>query len=161
LSVGVGILLIGCCLVVGRWWGVTRGLGAQQDLSRSAFAQVTNHQHVVAGSIQKLGQDVARLAGAKDAEDALIGPQALELDTGRSRDIRQNLLQAGVGGFNAQALTIPNDIGIGRLVVDRPVRRLGGRRRDGNRRCLLDGGRLVSRGKTLVPVDRLVSRKMG
>lgn len=46
--------------------------GAQQELARRTLAEIADHDDVVAGALQKLGEDIARLAGSVCAKDTLI-----------------------------------------------------------------------------------------
>ena len=93
----------------------------EDDLTRGVLADISGEKHVVTGALQKLRKHIARLAGTVRSIDALIGTQTFYLRSRLSRDLAENLLEAGVGGIDAQAVGIPDDGGGVGFVVDRPV----------------------------------------
>jgi len=109
-----------------------RGLaGAQLNLSRDSSSFIAHHDDVISGALEQLGENVARLAGAVNAEDALIGAHSFNLCPGCGGDILEDLLQAGVCRFDAETLAIPYDGGLGRAVIRGPFGNLRRRRRHG------------------------------
>lgn len=103
--------------------------GAEHDLARSSLALIADEQHVVAGALQKLAEDIACRSGAVDAEDSLVGGESFDLCAGGGGNVVEDLLQAGVCGVDAQALTVPDDLGWGGVVVGWPERSRRFRRR--------------------------------
>jgi len=102
--------------------GVAALARSKDDLSRRSLALISNHQDVVAGALQQLGEYIARKAGSVSAKDPLIGFQAFHLCAGGRREIVEDLLQAGVCRLNAKALAVPGHGRVDRVVVCRPVR---------------------------------------
>lgn len=82
--------------------------GAQDDLARRSRRHVADHQDVVTGALQQLGEDIAGVSRAIGAEDALVSAEAVHLDAGDGGNVFENLLQAGVGRADAEAMTVPN-----------------------------------------------------
>jgi hypothetical protein len=95
-------LLVGLCVVVGcaglnAPCGRLRGsrlAGAEQNLPRRSLALIADHEHVIAGALQELGEHIARLAGAVVSKNPLIGSQPIYLCAGNGGNILQNLLEA-------------------------------------------------------------------
>jgi hypothetical protein len=56
--------------------------GAQDDLARGAGTLISDHEHVVSRSMQKLRQNIACLAGPIFAEDTLVGGKAFHFRSG-------------------------------------------------------------------------------
>src|ERR1019366_4005182 len=76
--------------------------GREHNLARRSMALVANHENVVPRPLQELRKHVTSQAGTVGAKNPLIGAQSLDLGAGRRCHIPHNLLQAGVGCFNAQ-----------------------------------------------------------
>jgi hypothetical protein len=105
---GLGVVVVVVGLVGPGCVGAGGSLaGAQQDLARSAVALIADHQHVIAGALQKLRENVLGLARPVDAEDPLIAGEAFNLCAGVGAHFFEDLLQAGVGGGDAEALAVP------------------------------------------------------
>ena len=132
----VGIVFGGVGLGGFGGLGVAGLARSEDDLPRRPLTLIPNHQDVVAGALQQLGEHVAREARPVCAKDPLIGSQAFHLCAGGSREFVEDLLQAGVCRLNAKALAIPGDRRIARLVVCRPVGNFGHGSLDGHRCCL-------------------------
>jgi hypothetical protein len=109
-------LIVGVVIIAvvdrGAFGDGLRGRGradAEQDLARGSPALIADHDDVISRTLQQLGEDIARPAGAVCAEDTLIGAQAFHLCAGGGGDIVEYLLQAGVRGIDAENLTVPYD----------------------------------------------------
>jgi hypothetical protein len=69
----VSIVVIAAGRVVrGGRLRISRLATAQHNLPGRSLALIANHNHVVAGALKKLGEHVARLAGAICAKNALV-----------------------------------------------------------------------------------------
>lgn len=93
------VVVAGC----GGFGGLLRicgGASAEHDLARRSLALVADHEEVVAGAFQQLGQHVARGTGPERAENALVVVQAFNLCAGFGGNIGKDLLQAGVCGVD-------------------------------------------------------------
>jgi hypothetical protein len=113
LILGVGIvvalrILVGCSGLR----SLTFGLRAQNDLAGRSLALVADHEDIVAGAFEKLGNYDSRAAWPVCAEDALVWAETLNSCACESAHFPQNLLQAGIRSIDAEALAVP-DYGCG------------------------------------------------
>jgi hypothetical protein len=130
LRLGIVLRIVGRVVIRLFGSGVRGCLGgfavvplAQDDFARDALSLIADHNDVVAGALQKLREDIARGTGSESAEDAFIFSEAFDFRAGRGGDVEQNLLEAGVGGIDAELGAFPRD-GCGRwMVIDGPVGR--------------------------------------
>jgi hypothetical protein len=123
--------LIHIGIVVGGWGGVDSGectagrAGAEDELPWGSLAKIADHDHVVAGAIEQLGENVARRAGTIITVNARIGGEAVDMGAGQGGDFSENLREACIGGFDAQALAVPNNPGGLGVIVCRPMGQFG------------------------------------
>lgn len=129
----IGIVVVG-------WGGVDSGectagrARAEDQLPWGSLAKVADHNHVVASAIEELGENVARRAGTIITVNTRIGGEAVDMSAGEGGDFSENLRQARIGGFDAQALAVPNNpCGLG-VIVCRPMGQFG-RGRDESLGC--------------------------
>jgi hypothetical protein len=109
---------------------------AEHDLPRRSVTDVSSEQDVVSGTLQELGEHVACLTGTVDSVDALVRAHTFHFCSRLSRDLAEDLLEAGVGCIDAKSRGIPYDGRGARLVVHRPIRH-GWRRRGFGDRLLV------------------------
>ena len=95
--------------------------GREDDLARGAASEVSGKQYVVTGTLEQLHKDVARLAGTVAAEDSLVGYVAYDLGAGVCGDFGEDLLEAGVGGTDAETAGVPHDGRRIGTVIDGPA----------------------------------------
>jgi hypothetical protein len=96
LIVGIVIVaIVGWC-ALGDGRRIRGRADAEQYLARSSSALVADHDDVIPGTLQQLGQDIARSARAIGAEDSLIGAEAFNLCAGGGGNVVEYLLQAGI-----------------------------------------------------------------
>lgn len=123
----------------GLWIGSATVPWSENDLAWRTVTEISGEKYVEAGSLQELEKNVACLAGAVTAEDALVGNVADDLGSGIGRDLSEDLLKTGVGCIDAQAACIPDDGWRIGSVVDGPF---GHGRRSGSWGDLLRGKNL-------------------
>lgn len=120
LIVDIGVVIGGGCGMVG-WLGADGSSRTEEDLTGRALAKIADHDHVVAGAIEQLCEDVASGAGSILAIDAGVGGEAFDMRAGERGDFRENLREARVGGVDAEAVAVPEDAGGSGLIIGRPV----------------------------------------
>jgi len=84
------LFVIGIVVVCGSSTAGRRCLSAvgglvpdrEKNLARSTLALIPHHEDVIAGSLQKQGQNIAGLAGTEGTEDALILREAFDGGSG-------------------------------------------------------------------------------
>lgn len=69
---------------------------AQHDLARGALADVSSQQHVIPGALQELRKYIPRLSRTIFAVYTLICTETFHLRSRLSRDLGEDLLEAGV-----------------------------------------------------------------
>ena len=73
---------------------------SEDELSRSAVAQVSQQNHVVCSSVEQVGQHIAWCSGAESAKDALVSAESFDLHATFAGHLVQNGAQAGIIGAN-------------------------------------------------------------
>lgn len=119
----IGIVL-GWCGGMDRGNGAAGSAGAEDDLTRCSLAKIANHHDVVAGAIEKLGEDVAGGGGTIFAVDACVGGESVDVSAGERGDFGEDIREAGVGCIDAEAVAVPDDVGGLRFFVCGPVGQL-------------------------------------
>ena len=87
---------------------------AEHDLSRRSLTDVSSEQDVVSGTLQQLREHVACLTGTIDSVDALVRAHTFHFCSRLSRDLAEDLLEAGVGCIDAKTVAShTTDAGLG------------------------------------------------
>ena len=69
---------------------------------RRSRARCAHHEEVITGSVEQLGQDVPRVAGSVDAENALVFVHPVDGHAAGGGDVLEDLRQAGIVRFYRQ-----------------------------------------------------------
>ena len=72
------------------------GSRREDELSRSAVAQISQQDQVVGSSVEQVGKHIAGRSRAEGAKDPLITAQSFDLHATFARHLVQNGGQAGV-----------------------------------------------------------------
>jgi hypothetical protein len=105
LLLGFKLLRVAAVLIVRGRLRTGGRSGAQNDLKRRVNVTATNDEHVIAGPVEEVQEQVA--PGSVSAEDALILGESFQFGTRVSGDLMQNLVEAGIERFDFEAATVP------------------------------------------------------
>jgi hypothetical protein len=81
-----------------------------QDELRADRPFALNEKHVAAGAVEQRCKYLMGSCWAIFAEDALVGDSAGDLDSGQTRDIAKNLVEAGVAGGDLEQIVRVGDL---------------------------------------------------
>jgi hypothetical protein len=128
IIIGLLVWRVGGRILVGR-----RSIApdSQDHGSRGSLAFIAEHQVVVAGTVQKLGENIFRLPGPIIAKHTLVFAEAFDLCAGLRGDLVENLAQVRVRCLNVQSFAVPGDGGLFGGFVRGPFGRFGSLRRRG------------------------------
>ena len=99
--------------------GLARSAG-QDHPARRPLAAIADHQYVIAGTVKKLRDDIARRPRAVGAEDSLIFVQSFNLGAGLDGNFLQNLRQAGIRSATSRPSAIKTMVRPG-LIIGGPI----------------------------------------
>jgi hypothetical protein len=102
------------------------GSRGEDKLTWCAVVQVPKQYDVVGGSIEKIGEHVARSSGTERAKDALVPSQALDLHSALGSDLVQDRRQAGIIRPNVELVRIEVDLRVMRGLLQKRRSHLGG-----------------------------------
>src|ERR1039458_8327874 len=89
----------------------------EDDLAGCAVGGGGDHEEVVPGSVEQIGDDVAGRTRTADAEDARILVEAVDGHTAGGLEVFEDLRQAGIVGIDRQRAVMESDLdGTGRLI---------------------------------------------
>ena len=86
-------------------------------MARSAVAQISQQDQVVASSVEQVGKHIAGRSRAESTEDALIPAQSFDLHATLARHLVQNGGQAGVLRANREGAAAEDDLRFARRLL--------------------------------------------